>query len=144
MCSWSHVTRSGHTNEVRSRVASRSHQRNCVSALSFPTAGSFQPVRRTRTEDHSHASATRLRATQKPSSSSCALHACRSEVVSYNHTHIHTHTRAHPSITIEMSLDYCNITYTGNYPFFFSCISQARVVRRSLTTIVNICLGCDK
>lgn len=110
-CSWSHVTRSGHTNEVRSRSRPFSHRRCCVSALSFSTAGFFQPIGWTRTKDRSHASATRLRATQKPPS--CTLHACRSEVVSCNHTH------AYLSITIEMNFNYCNIMYADNY-FLFS------------------------
>lgn len=85
--SWSHVTRSGHTNEVRSHRSSRSRRHSRVSTIPFPSSGSFQPAGWTRTVGRSHASATRLRAAQKPPS--CTLYACRSEVVSYN-----THARA--------------------------------------------------
>lgn len=116
-----HVTRSGHTNEVRSHRSSRTHRRSRVSALPFPPSGSFQPVGWTRTVDCSHASATRLRAVQKPPS--CTLCACRSEVVSYN---MHAHTRL--SITIETSpSSRCDVTCIANYLYFFVSTTSYRL-----------------
>jgi len=93
-CSWFHVTRSGHTNEGRSRHRRRHRRRRCrpvrtvarvhLSSPLQPSSGSVRPAGWTRMEDRSHASATRLPATQKPPScdaralaSSCKLQPSR-------------------------------------------------------------------
>jgi len=81
------------------RHSFRAHERSALSSVvllapslahicySLPIIRFLPTAGWTRTVSRSHASATRLRAVQKPPS--CTLCACRSEVVSYN-----THTRA--------------------------------------------------